>query len=121
MEIITELNLATAGELALSGFLIALIVQGIKSTGKVSNNFIPLVSMFVGVLIGIVAVVATHDTNYVGGAVSGLIIGAGTSGMVDLVKGTIKTARVVKTNKEVKQAKAIEKAVGNYLQKKGAN
>lgn len=115
MEIITELNLATAGELALSGFLIALIVQGIKATGKVSNNFIPLVSMFVGVLIGIVAVVATHDTNYVGGAVTGLIIGAGTSGMVDLAKGTVKTARVAKTNKEVKQAKTIEKAVSKYL------
>ncbi|MDV2911013.1 hypothetical protein R0H03_03925 [Pediococcus acidilactici] len=119
MEIITDLNLATAGELALSGFLIALIVQGIKSTGKVSNNFIPLVSMAIGVVIGIVAVVATHDTNYVGGAVSGLIIGAGTSGMVDLAKGTIKTARVVKTNKEVKQAKTIEKAVSKYLKERG--
>lgn len=118
MDIIQNLNLATAGELLLSSFLIGLITQGIKSTGKVSANFIPLVSMAVGVIVGLVAVLITKDTNYVGGAVAGLIIGAGTSGLVDLSKGTVNSVKTANDNKQAKQVATINQAVTNYLESK---
>lgn len=118
MDIIQNLNLATAGELLLSSFLIGLVTQGIKSTGKVSANFIPLVSMAVGVIVGLVAVLVTKDTNYVDGAVAGLIIGAGTSGLVDLSKGTVNSVKTASDNKQAKQVATINQAVTNYLESK---
>lgn len=121
MDIIQSLNLATAGELALASFLIGIITQAIKKTGKVSSQLMPLVAIVLGVVVGLITVIATKDTNYVSGAVAGGIVGAATSGLVDFGTGTtsvvsdaVSTAKANKATQTVSEA-AVSKAVDDYM------
>lgn len=126
MDIIQTLNLATAGELALISFLIGIATQSIKKTGKVSSEVLPLVSMVIGIVVGLVAVFVTKDTNYLNGAIAGLIVGAATSGLVDLGSGTttavsttVSSAKSAKADKvaqaQTANEQAISKAVADYM------
>lgn len=121
MDIIQSLNLATAGELALASFLIGIITQAIKKTGKVSTQLMPLVAIVLGVVVGLITVIATKDTNYVSGAVAGGIVGAATSGLVDFGTGTtsivsdaVSTVKANKATQTVPEA-VISKAVADYM------
>lgn len=111
MDIITSLNLATAGELALISFFIGVIVQAIKKTGKIKNTYLPFISMGIGILAGLAAVVVTKDTNYLNGAVAGLIVGAATSGLTDGLSVGTTAVTTVKANKDAAKTAAITQAV----------
>lgn len=107
MEVIQNLSLMTAGELALASFLIGMIVQAVKKWGKVPSNLLPLLAIGIGIVVGLITVAATYDTNYINGAIAGGIIGAATSGLVDVGSGAVNT---VKTANAEKQAKVAENA-----------
>lgn len=111
MDIITSLNLATAGELALISFFIGVIVQAIKKTGKVKNTYLPFISMGIGILAGLAAVVVTKDTNYLNGAVAGLIVGAATSGLTDGLSVGTTAVTTAKATKDAAKTAAITQAV----------
>ena len=114
MDIITSLNLATAGELGLTGLLIGITVQAIKKTG-IKSAYLPFISMGIGIGAGLVAVFVTKDTNYLNGAVAGLIVGAATSGLTDgLSVGTTAVTTAKATKDEAKTA-AITQAVLNSI------
>ncbi|MYV00154.1 hypothetical protein GB995_12670 [Lactobacillus plantarum] len=115
MDIITSLNLATAGELALISFFIGVIVQAIKKTGKVKNTYLPFISMGIGILAGLAAVVVTKDTNYLNGAVAGLIVGAATSGLTDGLSVGTSAVTTAKATKEAAKTAAITQAVLNSI------
>lgn len=128
MDIIQSLNLATAGELALASFLIGIITQAIKKTGKVSTQLMPLVAIVLGVVVGLITVIATKDTNYVSGAVAGGIVGAATSGLVDLGSGAttaVSSAKSAKADKvaqaQTANEQAISKAVADYMASQAGN
>ncbi|WP_158234263.1 holin [Loigolactobacillus backii] len=106
MDITQNLNLLTAGELALASFLIGVITQAVKKTGKIPTNLVPVVSILIGIVVGLIAVSATHDTNYINGAIAGGIIGAATSGLVDVGSGATDVVKA-KTNEK----KALETKV----------
>lgn len=115
MDIITSLNLATAGELALISFFIGVIVQAIKKTGKVKNTYLPFISMVIGILAGLAAVVVTKDTNYLNGAVAGLIVGAATSGLTDGLSVGKTAVTTAKATKDAAKTAAITQAVLNSI------
>ncbi|AUV72150.1 hypothetical protein C1940_06580 [Lactiplantibacillus plantarum subsp. plantarum] len=117
MDIITSLNLATAGELALISFFIGVIVQAVKKTGKVSSGYLPFISMGIGIGAGLVAVAVTKDTNYLNGAVAGLIVGAATSGLVDGVSASSGAIVNAKSTKEAAKTAAITQAVLTSINK----
>lgn len=95
MDIINNLNIATAGELAIAGIFVAAVTGAIKQS-KIPNQYMPWISMGVGIIGGIVAVIATKDSNWFNGALSGMLVGAATSGLFDGVKGLF-------ANKETKK------------------
>ncbi|MCT2907804.1 hypothetical protein EFT87_03900 [Schleiferilactobacillus harbinensis] len=85
MNLIEELNLGTAAELAISAAIIFALVQAIKQT-KVNNKWLPWIAMALGVVAGLVSVVVTKDSNWGPAAVQGFLLGAATSGLFDGVK-----------------------------------
>lgn len=91
MDFIKTLNLGTAAELVISAAIILALVQAIKQT-KVNNKWLPWIAMGLGVVAGLVSVVATKDSNWVPAALQGLLLGAATSGLFDGVKGLSATA-----------------------------
>ena len=118
MDIITSLNLATAGELALISFFIGVVVQAVKKTGKVKNTYLPFISMGIGILAGLAAVVVTKDTNYFNGAVAGLIVGAATSGLTDGLSVGTTAVTTAKATKDAAKTAAITQAVLNSINMK---
>ncbi|MFH5829845.1 hypothetical protein [Lactiplantibacillus plantarum] len=118
MDIITSLNLATAGELALISFFIGVVVQAVKKTGKVKNTYLPFISMGIGILAGLAAVVVTKDTNYLNGAVAGLIVGAATSGLTDGLSVGTTAVTTAKATKDAAKTAAITQAVLNSINMK---
>lgn len=91
MDLIKELNLGTAAELAISAAIIYVLVQGAKRT-KLDNKWLPWVAMGLGIVSGIVSVAVTKDSNWGPAAVQGFLLGAATSGLFDGVKGLSPTA-----------------------------
>lgn len=86
MDYITQLNLGTAAELAITAALVFCITQTVKTT-RIDNRHMPWVAMAVGIVAGLASVATTGDTNYVSGAVMGLLVGGFTSGLFDGFKG----------------------------------
>lgn len=119
MDIISELDLANGSEIALIAFLIGILTQGIKKTGKVNSDLLPFISMAIGVIAGLVACYYCKDTNYLGGALAGLIVGATTSGAFGVLKsGTSLVSDKVSTSKDAKKKARqdeIDKAVADAL------
>ncbi|WP_423348560.1 holin [Lactiplantibacillus plantarum] len=115
MNIITSLNLATAGELGLTGILIGITVQAIKKTGKIKSAYLPFISMGIGIGAGLVAVFVTKDTNYLNGAVAGLIVGAATSGLTDGLSVGTTAVTTAKATKDAAKTAAITQAVLNSI------
>lgn len=91
MDLIEELNLGTAAELAISAAIILVLVNALKRT-KLDNKWLPWVAMGLGVVSGIVSVAVTKDNNWAPAAVQGFLLGAATSGLFDGVKGLSATA-----------------------------
>lgn len=58
------------------------VVQAIKRTGKVAGNYMPVASIVVGVVLGLIASYYTKDA---GAIVAGLISGLAASGLYDVV------------------------------------
>ncbi|WP_258115661.1 holin [Levilactobacillus yiduensis] len=86
MDYIQQLNLGTAAELALTTLVVFVLTQAVKQT-KVSNQWMPWLSMGVGVVVGLLSVFVTADHNFLSGAVMGLLVGGFTSGLFDGFKG----------------------------------
>ncbi len=86
MDYITQLNLGTAAELAITAALVFCITQAVKTT-RIENRYMPWIAMVVGVVAGLASVATTGDSNYVSGAVMGLLVGGFTSGLFDGFKG----------------------------------
>lgn len=85
MDLIKELNLGTAAELAISAAIILVLVNALKRT-KLDNKWLPWIAMGLGVVAGIVSVAVTKDSNWAPAAVQGFLLGAATSGLFDGVK-----------------------------------
>lgn len=90
MDLIKELNLGTAAELAISAAIILVLVNALKRT-KLDNKWLPWVAMSLGVVAGIVSVAVTKDSNWAPAAVQGFLLGADTSGLFDGVKSFTST------------------------------
>lgn len=90
MDLIEELNLGTAAELAISAAIILVLVNALKRT-KLDNKWLPWVAMGLGVVSGIVSVAVTKDNNWAPAAVQGFLLGAATSGLFDGVKSFTST------------------------------
>ncbi|WP_236008139.1 holin [Levilactobacillus andaensis] len=86
MDYIQQLNLGTAAELALTTLVVFVLTQAVKQT-KVPNQWMPWLSMAVGVVVGLLSVFVTADHNFLSGAVMGLLVGGFTSGLFDGFKG----------------------------------
>ncbi|KRM72996.1 YrzE family protein [Lacticaseibacillus brantae] len=86
MDLITSLNLGTAAELAISAVIIFALTQAVKQT-RLDNRWLPWVSMAIGIVAGLVAVMATNDNNWFNGGLMGLLVGAAVSGLFDGFKG----------------------------------
>lgn len=123
MDIITNMGLTTAGELALISFLVGIVVQGVKKMTKVPSELVPVISMVLGIIVGVIAVVITKDTNYLGGGITGLIVGATTSGLVDVGSGVLTTIQTAKASANTKQQEQLAETVKALVdaQTKGAS
>ncbi|MFC6261906.1 holin [Levilactobacillus fujinensis] len=86
MDYIQQLNLGTATELALTTLVVFVLTQAVKQT-KVPNQWMPWLSMVIGMLVGLLSVFVTADHNFLSGAVMGLLVGGFTSGLFDGFKG----------------------------------
>ena len=86
MDMISQLNLGTAAELAITAAIILALVQATKRT-KLDNKWLPWVAMGLGVVAGLVSVAVTGDHNWGGAGVMGFLLGAATAGLFDGVKG----------------------------------
>lgn len=62
--------------------VVAGICQAVKYTGKVAKNYIPVVSIAVGLVLGLIATYFTKDVETV---VTGVIAGLAASGLYDTV------------------------------------
>jgi len=86
LDYIEQLNLGTTAELMITIAVVFILTQAVKKS-KVKNRYMPWVSMGLGIVAGILSVAVTKDTNYLSGAVMGLLIGGFTSGLFDGFKG----------------------------------
>lgn len=111
MDIITNMGLSTAGELALISFLVGIIVQAVKKMTKVPSELLPVISMVLGIIVGVIAVVVSKDNNYLGGGITGLIVGAATSGLVDVGSGAVTTIQTAKATADTKQQQQLAETV----------
>ncbi|MCH4171939.1 MAG: hypothetical protein LKF36_12010 [Lactobacillus sp.] len=91
MDFIQALNLASTGEILIMVAINYAVNQAIKQ-GNFHNKYMPWISMAVGAVIGVVAMLVSKDSNYLGGAITGLLVGGFTSGLFDGFKGLSKTA-----------------------------
>jgi len=73
-----------------SVLLIGLLVAAIKYTGKIDSKWYPILSIFIGALVG-VAWAYVGAFSYVAGIPGGMVLGAMTSGFYDSVTGKIAT------------------------------
>lgn len=67
-------------------FLVGIIVNLIKGTGKVSSAYLPIISQIVGIGVGCVWAYTTGN-NYIAGTVAGMVLGAAVSGNYDVLTG----------------------------------
>lgn len=95
MDMISQLNLGTAAELAISAAIILALVQAIKQT-KLENKWLPWVAMGLGIVAGLISVAVTDDHNWAGAGVMGFLVGAATAGLFDGVKGFAATKQEAK-------------------------
>jgi hypothetical protein len=86
LDFIQQLNLGTTAEMSLIFAVVFCFTQALKMT-KLDNKWMPWVSMLIGALAGLLAMVINADSNYLSGAVLGLLIGGFTSGLFDGFKG----------------------------------
>lgn len=93
MDLIKELNLGTAAELAICAAVVLVLTQAVKQT-KLNNKWLPWVAMAIGAVAGLVSVAVTKDTNWGPAAVMGLLVGAASAGLFDGVKSLTVTPPV---------------------------
>lgn len=99
MNIIQGLDLMTTVELGITSVLVYIITAALKKS-KLNNIWLPWVAMAAGAVVGLVAVATAHDTNWLGGAVAGVMVGGFTAGLFDGLKGTV----IAVTNRKDKVA-----------------
>ena len=90
MEVLESLNIVSAAELATATTCIGAVIQFLKFKG-VPKAWLPWLSLLIGAIIGVGEVINYGDSNYVGGAVAGLLIGGTASGAFDAIQGLWKT------------------------------
>ncbi|MCE5220043.1 MAG: hypothetical protein LLF98_01945 [Clostridium sp.] len=88
-----DLSIYTIGGVS-AIFLVGLIVNLIKGTGKVSSAYLPIVSQFIGISIGLLWAYTTEDSYITGGAI-GMVLGAVTSGYYDVLTGIKSTTTTI--------------------------
>ncbi len=67
-------------------FIVGIIVNLIKGTGKVPSAYLPIISQFVGIGVGCVWAYTTGN-GYIMGVVAGMVLGAAVSGNYDVLTG----------------------------------
>ena len=103
MDIISNGTLVSASEYAVIMAVVGVLTQIAKKSGYFNSKTLPFVSMILGVVVGLFSVYYTKDTNYLNGAIEGLLLGASTSGLVD---GVSSVSTAVANKKDAKtQAK----------------
>lgn len=91
MDLIKNLKLGTAAEIAITVLIVYVLTQAIKQT-KISNKWLPWIAMILGIFSGLVSVPITGDSNYLTSAVMGFLVGGFTAGLFDGFSGFIKKA-----------------------------
>ena len=88
MDLIKNLKLGTATEIAITVLIVYCLTQAIKKT-KIDNKFLPWIAMILGIFSGLISVVVTGDHNYSSAAVLGFLVGGFTAGLFDGFSGFI--------------------------------
>lgn len=90
VEMVETIQTITASNVLITVVVTYLIVEALKKTKKVHLDFIPLVSMVTGILIGIVVGYFTDGVDHLfTAAITGLLSGGFASGLYDTVKKSI--------------------------------
>lgn len=76
-------------------FLVGIIVNLIKGTGKVPSAYLPIISQFVGIGVGCLWAYTTGN-GYIMGTVAGMVLGASVSGNYDVLTGIKSTTNTDK-------------------------
>ncbi|APX72729.1 phage holin family protein [Companilactobacillus allii] len=87
MNIIEGLNLIDVTQLLTIAILCYVTTNAIKNTGKVSTQYMPFISMVLGLLFSILIAVVFHDSEMGKAIIAGLLVGGFTSGMFDGIQG----------------------------------
>ena len=117
MDTVESLGLASAGEIALAGILIGIVVAVAKKAG-LASKYLPAVAIVLGALVGVGVAFATKAGNYAGAAIMGVIVGAGASGvydatkpLTDAVSAKVQAKSTAKAEAETAKIQAAVKAV----------
>lgn len=88
MNFIQSLHLIDTSELVLIAVCCYVITQAIKeSMIQIANEYLPFLSMIIGVLVGIVIALIFHDYDLGKYGLAGFLVGGWTSGIFTGIKG----------------------------------
>lgn len=88
MDLIKNLKLGTATEIAITVLIVYCLTQAIKQT-KIDNKWLPWIAMSIGIFSGLISVPVTGDNNFLTAAVMGFLVGGFTAGLFDGFSGFI--------------------------------
>ncbi|BDR56868.1 holin [Xylocopilactobacillus apis] len=91
MELLQSLNLGTTAEIVIIVAIVYALVAAVKQT-KLSNKWLPWISMILGIVAGLVSVLITSNHNFASAGFLGFIVGGFTSGLYDGISGFLKKA-----------------------------
>jgi hypothetical protein len=103
---LNSLNLGTSGEVAAIVAVVGLITQALKKWTSLDSKYLPWLSAILGVIGGLAVFGYFGDTNYLNGALLGLLAGGATSGLFDGLQPAVQS--VTTSLQAKKDAKAAE-------------
>lgn len=121
---LNSLNLGTSGEVAAIVAAVGLITQTLKKWTSLDSKYLPWLSAILGAIGGLAVFGYFGDTNYLNGALLGLLAGGATSGLFDGLQPAVKAvATTLQASKDAKtvqaqtaQEQGVSQAVTSYLQ-----
>lgn len=103
---LNSLNLGTSGEVAAIVAVVGLITQTLKKWTSLDSKYLPWLSAILGAIGGLAVFGYFDDTNYLNGALLGLLAGGATSGLFDGLQPAVQS--VTTSLQAKKDAKAAE-------------
>ena len=104
---LNSLNLGTSGEVAAIVAVVGLITQALKKWTSLNSKYLPWLSAILGTIGGLAVFGYFGDTNYLNGALLGLLAGGTTSGLFDGLQPAVKAvATTLQASKDAKTVQA---------------